>query len=124
MIGIWCFPWTDEKERKDEKRERGVVAYVVVGGFKISCGEWARLGLMSHTQRRPSKEKKNHYGLFYSREFTATCSAIATTPTVSTQWFLPEHRRKWARNRDEQIASPHGALFQISTRLQFAQILA
>lgn len=60
MIGIWCFPWTDEKERKGEgkKRAGGYVAYVVVGGFKISCGEWARLGLMSHTQRRPSKEKK------------------------------------------------------------------
>lgn len=67
MIGIWCFPWTDERERKDEKRERGVVAYVVVGGFKISCGEWARLGLMSHTQRRPSKEKKSLWVILLER---------------------------------------------------------
>lgn len=91
------------KEKARKKKSGGYVAYVVVGGFKISCGEWARLGLMSHTQRRPSKEK-NHHRLFYSRIY---CELFRYYPIgIDPMALAREHRGKWARNRDEQMASP------------------
>lgn len=105
-----CLGWMRRREKLGKASGGLGSVCVVVGGFKISCS-WVG----SHVaQRRPSKEKKK-----LSLESIYCLLLHRYRPNGSCQHC------GGTCNHDEQInsLSPHGSLFQISTRLQLAQML-
>lgn len=78
--------------------------------------DFVQLGWVSCRTATTLKRKKITAG-YFTREHL-----LPTTSQVSIQWFLSALGKRVC-NHGEQIASPHGISSQISTRLQFAQIL-